>query len=87
MKEERLRVIIESVEKICETQITSLDEDLVENGVITSVAFVEIIIEIENRLNIEIPDEKMNMLRMNSINKMYKSIFGEDNEIKHSSDN
>ena len=59
-KKDEIKKIIESK---TENNI-SYDENFISNGKVDSLKFVEIMIELENRFEITIPDDKLNMLRL-----------------------
>ena len=72
-KKDEIKKIIESK---TENNI-SYDENFISNGKVDSLKFVEIMIELENRLEITIPDEKLNMLRLNSLDNIISELFDE----------
>lgn len=51
----------------------NLDDDLLEGG-LESIAFVSIVLAIEESFSIEIPEDYLLMSEMNTINKMKKII-------------
>lgn len=72
-KKDEIKKIIESK---TENNI-SYDENFISNGKVDSLKFVEIMIELENRFEITIPDDKLNMLRLNSVDNIISELFDE----------
>ena len=72
-KKDEIKKIIESK---TENNI-SYDENFISNGKVDSLKFVEIMIELENRFEITIPDYKLNMLRLNSVDNIISELFDE----------
>ena len=70
------KMIFEIVKQKLGCDVTE-NEDLLENGKMDSLLFVEIIVEIEQKLEIQIPDENLNIIKFNSVKKMY-NIIGDD---------
>ena len=72
-KKDEIKKIIESK---TENNI-SYDENFISNVKVDSLKFVEIMIELENRFEITIPDDKLNMLRLNSVDNIISELFDE----------
>lgn len=66
-KEEILE-IVNSVQGI-EVTVEQCDDDLLELG-LDSIKFIQIIVSLEEAFECEIPDEKLLLTEMNSVNKM-----------------
>lgn len=60
--------IINSVQDM-EVTVDQCDDDLLELG-LDSIKFIQIIVSLEEAFECEIPDEKLLMTEMNSVNKM-----------------
>lgn len=75
-----LTVLHSNMENI-EVTIEQLDDDLVEFGV-DSIEFIRIVVSLEEEFECEIPDSKLLISEMNTINKIYEvltSIERDDN--------
>ena len=75
--------IIEMVLELLNTNIENvelsdeqLDEDLSQLGM-DSITFIRIIVELEEKFDIEIPDEKLLLTEMNTVSKMVDVISSE----------
>ena len=66
---ENILEIVNSVQGI-EVTVDQCDDDLLEFG-LDSIKFIQIIVTLEETYECEIPDEKLMLTEMNSINKMF----------------
>ena len=71
MKEITKEKILEIVNSIQDIKVTpdQCDDDLLELG-LDSIKFIQIIVSLEEAFECEIPDEKLLLTEMNSVNKM-----------------
>lgn len=71
MKEITKEKILEIVNSAQDMEVTvdQCDNDLLELGV-DSIKFIQIIVSLEEAFECEIPDEKLLLTEMNSVNKM-----------------
>mgnify|MGYP002675055069 FL=1 len=71
MKEITKEKILEIVNSIQDIKVTvdQCDDDLLELG-LDSIKFIQIIVSLEEAFKCEIPDEKLLLTEMNSVNKM-----------------
>ena len=71
MKEITKEKILEIVNSVQDMKVTmdQCDDDLLELG-LDSIKFIQIIVSLEEEFECEIPDEKLLLTEMNSINKM-----------------
>lgn len=71
MKEITKEKILEIVNSVQDMEVTvdQCDNDLLELGV-DSIKFIQIIVSLEEAFECEIPDEKLLLTEMNSVNKM-----------------
>ena len=71
MKEITKEKILEIVNSVQDMEVTvdQCDDDLIELG-LDSIKFIQIIVSLEEALECEIPDEKLLLTEMNSVNKM-----------------
>ena len=71
MKEIAKERILEIVNSVQDTEVTvdQCDDDLLELG-LDSIKFIQIIVSLEEAFECEIPDEKLLLTEMNSVNKM-----------------
>lgn len=67
---ERILKIVNSVQDV-EITIDQCDDDLLEFG-LDSIKFIQIIVSLEEAFECEIPDEKLLLTEMNSVNKMFE---------------
>ena len=65
---EKILEIVNSVQDM-EVTVDQCDDDLLELG-LDSIKFIQIIVSLEEALECEIPDEKLLLTKMNSVNKM-----------------
>ena len=65
---ERILEIVNSVQDM-EVTVDQCDNDLLELG-LDSIKFIQIIVWLEEAFECEIPDEKLLLTEMNSVNKM-----------------
>ena len=65
---ERILEIVNSVQDM-EVTVDQCDNDLLELG-LDSIKFIQIIVSLEEAFECEIPDEKLLLTEMNSVNKM-----------------
>ena len=72
MKEQMIETIRMIIEQSLNQKIdvTQLDTDLTQLG-LDSVAFIKIVVTIEEEFHCEIPDSKLFVSEMNTINKIY----------------
>ncbi len=71
MKEIKKENILEIVNSVQDMEVTleQCDDDLLELG-LDSIKFIQIIVSLEEAFKCEIPDEKLLLTEMNSVNKM-----------------
>lgn len=71
MKEITKEKILEIVNSVKDMEVTvdQCDDDLLELG-LDSIKFIQIIVSLEEAFECEIPDEKLLLTEMNSVNKM-----------------
>ncbi len=71
MKEITKEKILEIVNSVQDMEVTvnQCDDDLLELG-LDSIKFIQIIVSLEEAFECEIPDEKLLLTEMNSVNKM-----------------
>ncbi len=71
MKEITKEKILEIVNSVQDMEVTvdQCDNDLLELGV-DSIKFIQIVVSLEEAFECEIPDEKLLLTEMNSVNKM-----------------
>lgn len=71
MKEITKEEILEIVNSVQDMEVTvdQCDDDLLELG-LDSIKFIQIIVSLEEAFECEIPDEKLLLAEMNSVNKM-----------------
>ena len=71
MKEITKEKIFEIVNSVQDMEVTvdQCDDDLLELG-LDSIKFIQIIVSLEEAFECEIPDEKLLLTEMNSVNKM-----------------
>lgn len=71
MKEITREEILEIVNSVQDMEVTvdQCDDDLLELG-LDSIKFIQIIVSLEEAFECEIPDEKLLLTEMNSVNKM-----------------
>lgn len=67
---ERILEIVNSVQDM-EVTVDQCDDDLLELG-LDSIKFIQIIVSLEETFECEIPDEKLLLTEMNSVNKMFE---------------
>lgn len=65
---EKILEIVNSVQDM-EATVNQCDDDLLELG-LDSIKFIQIIVSLEEAFECEIPDEKLLLTEMNSVNKM-----------------
>lgn len=65
---EKILEIVNSVQDM-EATVDQCDDDLLELG-LDSIKFIQIIFSLEEAFECEIPDEKLLLTEMNSVNKM-----------------
>lgn len=65
---EKILEIVNSVQDF-EVNVDQCDDDLLELG-LDSIKFIQIIVSLEEAFECEIPDEKLLLTEMNSVNKM-----------------
>ena len=65
---EKLLEIVNSVQDM-EVTVDQCDDDLLELG-LDSIKFIQIIVSLEETFECEIPDEKLLLTEMNSVNKI-----------------
>lgn len=91
MKEITKEKILEIVNSVQDMEVTvdRCDDDLLELG-LDSIKFIQIIVSIEEAFECEIPDEKLLLTEMNSVNKMLEvlqlAVSESDKSILESSD-
>lgn len=68
IKKEKILEIVNSVQDM-EATVDQCDDDLLELG-LDSIKFIQIILSLEEAFECEIPDEKLLLTEMNSVNKM-----------------
>ena len=73
MKEITKEEILEIVNSVQDMEVTvdQCDDDLLEMG-LDSIKFIQIIVSLEEAFECEIPDEKLLLTEMNSVNKMFE---------------
>ena len=73
MKERAKERILEIVNSVQDMEVTvdQCDDDLLELG-LDSIKFIQIIVSLEETFECEIPDEKLLLTEMNSVNKMFE---------------
>ena len=73
MKEITKEKILEIVNSVQDMKVTldQCDDDLLELG-LDSIKFIQIIVSLEETFECEIPDEKLLLTEMNSVNKMFE---------------
>ena len=67
---EKMLEIVNSVQDM-EVTVDQCDDDLLEMG-LDSIKFIQIIVSLEEAFECEIPDEKLLLTEMNSVNKMFE---------------
>ena len=91
MKEIAKERILEIVNSVQDTEVTvdQCDDDLLELG-LDSIKFIQIIVSLEEAFECEIPDEKLLLTEMNSVNKMLEvlqlAVSESDKSVLESSD-
>lgn len=68
--------ILEMVNQILQIngiEIADYDEDISALG-ISSIDFIQIVVSLEEKYSIEIPDEYLNIFNMNSISKIHEIV-------------
>lgn len=91
MKEITEEKILEIVNSIQYMKVTpdQCDDDLFELG-LDSIKFIQIIVSLEEAFECEIPDEKLLLTEMNSVNKMLEvlklAVSESDKSVLESSD-
>lgn len=68
--QEEILYMINQILQINGIEITDYNEDISTLG-ISSIDFIQIVVSIEEKYSIEIPDEYLNIFNMNSISKIY----------------
>ena len=68
-KEEILEIV--NSDQDMEVTVDQCDDDLLEMG-LDSIKFIQIIVSLEEAFECEIPDEKLLLTEMNSVNKMFE---------------
>ena len=85
---ERILEIVNSVQDM-EVTVDQCDDDLLELG-LDSIKFIQIIVSLEETFECEIPDEKLLLTEMNSVNKMLEvlklAVSESDKSVLESSD-
>lgn len=85
---EKLLEIVNSVQDM-EVTVDQCDDDLLELG-LDSIKFIQIIVSLEELFECEIPDEKLLLTEMNSVNKMLEvlklAVSESDKSVLESSD-
>lgn len=85
---EKLLEIVNSVQDM-EVTVDQCDNDLLELG-LDSIKFIQIIVSLEEAFECEIPDEKLLLTEMNSVNKMLEvlqlAVSESDKSVLESSD-
>ena len=71
--QEDIMSLVNSVLEVNSIQINDFEEDITVLGV-SSIAFIQIVVAVEDKYSIEIPDEYLIMINMNTINKMTEVI-------------
>ena len=73
MKEITKEKILEIVNSVQDMEVTvdQCDDNLLELG-LDSIKFIQIIVSLEEAFECEIPDEKLLLTEMNSVNKMFE---------------
>lgn len=77
MKEITVKKVIEIINGIInDTEITTeqLNEDLYEFGM-DSMMFIEVVVSLEEEFDCEIPDSKLLISEMNTVNKIYNVLI------------
>ena len=83
--------ILEIVNSVQDMEVTvdQCDDDLLELG-LDSIKFIQIIVSLEEAFECEIPDEKLLLTEMNSVNKMLEvlklAVSESDKSVLESSD-
>ena len=72
IKEEVIKIISEMVEGIDFTEAQA-DSDLTELGM-DSISFIQVIVQIEETFECEIPDSKLLIAEMNTLNKILNAL-------------
>ena len=72
VKTEVIKIINETVEGIDFTEVQA-DSDLTELGM-DSISFIQVIVQIEETFECEIPDSKLLMADMNTLNKILNAL-------------
>ena len=72
IKEEVIKIINEAVEGIDFTEVQA-DSDLTKLGM-DSISFIQVIVQIEETFECEIPDSKLLMAEMNTLNKILNAL-------------
>ena len=91
MKEITKEEILEIVNSVQDMEVTvdQCDDDLLELG-LDSIKFIQIIVSLEETFECEIPDEKLLLTEMNSVNKMLEvlklAVSESDKSVLESSD-
>ena len=91
MKEITKEKILEIVNYVQDMEVTvdQCDDDLLELG-LDSIKFIQIIVSLEETFECEIPDEKLLLTEMNSVNKMLEvlklAVSESDKSVLESSD-
>lgn len=85
---EKILEIVNSVQDV-EATVDQCDDDLLELG-LDSIKFIQIILSLEEAFECEIPDEKLLLTEMNSVNKMLEvlklAVSESDKSVLESSD-
>lgn len=85
---EKILEIVNSVQGM-EATVDQCDDDLLELG-LDSIKFIQIIVSLEEAFECEIPDEKLLLTEMNSVNKMLEvlklAVSESDKSVLESSD-
>ena len=72
VKTEVIKIINETVEGIDFTEVQA-DSDLTELGM-DSISFIQVIVQLEETFGCEIPDSKLLMADMNTLNKILNAL-------------
>lgn len=75
MKNISLKKIIKIVKRVGDIEITDnqVDVNLLELG-LTSISFIQIVVELEKEYDCEIPDDKLLITEMDTIRKIFDTL-------------
>lgn len=76
----QLKSLLADVIELPEVQITD-DENYIQSLAITSLGFVKIIVELEERFKVSVNPQEMSFEKFNTLNKIYRYIEGYNGDV------